>query len=451
LRDLYSSTISKGNYNWPCIDLLVLSGILKKQYDVHLIDANTLELSFDKSINKVVKLNPKGVVFSFGNSVKNEDYAFVKKLRKLLPNSKICGTGGLLYHNAIYELENNPDFDACLLNFTTDDILKYFNDEFDDLFNIVYRNNGSIIKKPKRYLQNSFSFPIPLHEQLPLNKYRMSHGRANPLTSVLTAFGCPYKCSFCVSGRIDWATRNIDNILKELDYIKEIGVREIFFRDNVFGAKKGETIQLLNRMIEKKYYFSWVADTRIELINKEFGRLLKKSGCHALHMGVEVSSDEIRNKYNKKMHIQKIKNAFKVCKDNDIKTVGYFILGLPGETIEDIKRTIELSIELDCDYASFNNAIPIIGTDLRDVVIKKGLLMKTNTDEDIYDGSLTSVIETKQLSRTKLLELRNYALRRFYLRPYYIYKIAIGTKTIFQFKMLYIEFSRLLKTILFKK
>ena len=451
LRDLYSSTVSKGLYNWPCIDLLVLSGILKNNFDVNLIDANTLKLSSSQTLHKIATIKPIGVVFAFGNSVKDDDYQFVADLRKILPKAKLCGTGGLLYHNPEYELETHPDFDACLLNFTTDDIVKYFNDEYKNLYNIVYRdNNDKIVHTLKKYHEGYFSFPVPMHEQLPLNKYQISHGRSRPLTTVLTAFGCPYKCGFCISGRIDWTSRSIENIIQELDYVKKIGVNEIFFRDNVFGAKKDDSHKLFKTMIEKKYNFSWVADTRVELINKEFAELMKNSGCHALHMGVEVSSDEILSKYNKKMKLDKIKDAFRNCKEAGIQTVGYFILGLPGETINDINKTIELAIELDCDYASFNNAIPIIGTDLRDEVIKDGLL-ENKDDINIYDGSYTPVIKTKELTRDLVNEMRRVALKKFYLRPTYIIKRFSKLKNFYQIKMLFSEGFQLIKNLIMNK
>ena len=451
LRDLYSSTVSKGLYNWPCIDLLVLSGILKNDFDVSLVDANTLKLSNKNTLDLIKNLNPIGVVFAFGNSVKRDDYKFVRELRSILPDAKLCGTGGLLYHNSENELKNNPEFDACLLNFTTDDIVKYFNNDLSNISNIVYRNkNGKIIRTLNKNHDNSFSYPIPLHEHLPLDRYQISHGRSKPLTTILTAFGCPFKCSFCVSGRIDWDTRNIDNILEELSHVKRLGVKEIFFRDNVFGAKKKECSHLFNKMIENEYNFSWVADTRVEYIDKDFASLMKKSGCHSLHMGVEVGSDQVRSNYNKKMRIDKIKDAFKICNEVEIQTVGYFILGLPGEKASDIKQTIELAIELDCDYASFNNAIPIVGTDLRDKVIKDNLIENIN-DLDIYDGSFTPIIETKELTREEVNKLRSLALRKFYFRPRYILKRIKGVKNIFQFKMLLLEGLRLTKALFINK
>ena len=451
LRDLYSSTVSKGMYNWPCIDLLVLSGILKNSFNVKIIDANTLKLSLVETLNIISEINPIGVVFAFGNSVKKDDYNFVKELRKTLPKAKLCGTGGLLYHNSDYELKSNPEFDACLLNFTTDDIAKYFKNDLKNLSNIVYRDkNNKIIHTLKKYNEKSFSYSIPMHEQLPLKKYQISHGKSKPLTTVLTAFGCPYKCSFCVSGRIDWTTRDVNNIIDELSYVKSLGVKEIFFRDNVFGAKKEESSILFNAMIEKKYDFSWVADTRVEFITDDFAQLMKKSGCHALHMGVEVSSDEILSKYNKKMKLDKIKDAFRICNETGIQTVGYFILGLPGETVDDINKTISLAIELDCDYASFNNAIPIVGTDLRDEVINDNLI-ESEKDINIYDGSFTPVIKTKELTREIVNELRNTALRKFYLRPRYILKRLKSINNNYQVKMVFSEGFHLIKSLFIKQ
>lgn len=451
LRDLYSSTISKGLYNWPCIDLLVLSGVLKNDFDVILIDANTLGYSSKKTLDLIKKINPLGVVFAFGNSVKKDDYEFVKELREILPKAKLCGTGGLLYHNSENELKHNTYFDACLLNFTTNDIVKYFKNDFSHIANIVYRNeSGKIVRTINKYHNKPFSYSIPAHDQLPLKKYQISHGHSKPLTTILTAFGCPFKCSFCVSGRIDWDTRSIDNIVEELSYVKELGVKEIFFRDNVFGAKKKESSELFNKMIQKRYNFSWVADTRVEYIDKEYAMLMKKSGCHALHMGVEVSSDEVRSTYNKKMRLDKIKDAFRICSEAGIQTVGYFILGLPGEKVSDIMQTIELAIELDCDYVSFNNAIPIVGTDLRDKVISENLVENMN-DLDTYDGSFTPTIETDELTRDQVDRLRSYALRKFYFRPSYIYKRIKAVRNVFQIKMLFLEALRLIKNLFFSK
>ena len=108
-------------------------------------------------------------------------------------------------------------------------------------------------------------------------------------------------------------------------------------------------------MIERKYGFSWIADIRAVILNVETVEKMKRSCCHALHIGVKSGSPEILQKYNKGVTLDEIRSAFRLCKEYGIKTVGYFIIGLLGETIEHIRKTIDLAIELNCDYASFNS------------------------------------------------------------------------------------------------
>jgi radical SAM superfamily enzyme YgiQ (UPF0313 family) len=235
----------------------------------------------------------------------------------------------------------------------------------------------------------------------------------------------------------------VDNIIEEMDHLKEIGVKEIFFRDGTFCASKKQGYALMNKMIEKNYGFSWVANTRGNVITEETARLMKRSGCHALHIGVETSNEEILKSTVKNITLDKIKNAFRVCKANGIVTLGYFILGLPGETPEDLKRTIDLAIELDCDYASFNLPFPQVGTTLRDQAVENGWLSRDN--EDGYDGSLVPLIETDTLSAAQLMRFKNMAFRKFYFRPRFIYKTIKRLRSLYQINILLSEFKYFVK------
>ena len=199
----------------------------------------------------------------------------------------------------------------------------------------------------------------------------------------------------------------------------------------------------MEQMVANDYRFSWVADTRANLITEESAPLMRKSGCHALHMGVESASDETLKKYHKGIGIEKMKKPFKLCKDHGIQSLGYFIIGLPGETVDDIKRTIDLAIQLDCDFASFNMAMPIIGTDLRDEALSKGYISDETSAK--YDGSLQPLIESEHLKKQQILMMRKEAFRRFYLRPSYIAKRISKVRTMFQVHMLFLEAYNLIR------
>ena len=443
LRDFYSSTISKGVYNWPNIDLLCIASNLQKKFNIKIIDANSEKIKADDLVKKLNSYKLKGLIFSIGKSVLEEDYNFIKEIKKKLSyRTKIFVVGGVIYYNAKKELENNEFIDGCITNFTTEDILNYFLNKKENLKNIVIRNGNKITDYGIKLPENGFKLSIPPHNQLNLKNYQLSHGRSNFLTSVISSYGCPHVCSFCVSGKIKYRYRDPNNIIEELDYLKQIGVREIIFKDNIFGFHKRVYKELLKKMIEKKYNFSWVTDTRVDILDEELLDLMSKSGCHALHFGIETKNEKILDTYNKNLkNINLVKKTLDLCKTYKILTVGYFILGLPGETKKDVNETIDYSIELGLDFASFNLPIPIIGTELRSKSIENNWITNNLSD---YDGSNMPILSTNKLSPLELKKLRSKAYKKFYLRTKYIFNKVLSIKNFFQLKMLIIEFTNLL-------
>ena len=104
-------------------------------------------------------------------------------------------------------------------------------------------------------------------------------------------------------------------------------------------------------MIDKKYNFSWVSDSRVDILDEEILQLMSKSGCHALHFGIETKNEKTLKNYNKNLkNINLVKETIDLCRKHKILTVGYFILGLPGETKKDVENTIKYSVELNVDF-----------------------------------------------------------------------------------------------------
>ena len=338
-------------------------------------------------------------------------------------------------------MNENKFIDGCILNFVTDDILKYFEGKFNELKNFVYRDDDLIVETGIQLPANDFVIPIPPHDQLNFSKYQLSHGTSNRLSSVLTSYGCVHKCSFCVSGKINYRYRDVENIIEELKFLKKLNIKDITFRDNIFGFHKKKYQKLLNRMIEEKLNFNWVSDSRVDILDEEIIQLMSKAGCHALHFGIETENVEILKKYEKNLKNNDfVLKTLNLCRKYNILTVGYFILGLPGETLKDVERTIKYSINLDVDYASFNLPMPIIGTDLRDKSIENNWI---NKNEENYDGSQTPIITTNQLNPSDLVKLRKKAYRNFYFRISYIFKTMSRIKNFFQIKMLILELKNL--------
>jgi radical SAM superfamily enzyme YgiQ (UPF0313 family) len=152
-------------------------------------------------------------------------------------------------------------------------------------------------------------------------------------------------------------------------------------------------------------------------------------------LGVESADEGILRRYNKDITLKQIEDTFKLCKSLSIRTLAHFIIGLPGETDKTAKKTIEFAKSLDCDFASFNTAIPAFGTKLRKDSIEGGFICG---EADILDSSQAfPVIATDTLSPQRVLYWRNRAIREFYFRPGYLCRRLFNARTLYEWKIIF--------------
>jgi len=423
LRDQHCSSVSKADYYWPPIDLLMLSGTLASEYEVTVLDALIERLNEETTLKRISENKPDFIVFITGTASWVEDLIFMEKVKKKT-GAILIGSGGILKNDYQNIMERFWFVDAIIMDYTSKYILDYLNGA-NDLFDICFRQGEEIILKPFQDLK-IFSVPTPLHELFPLKKYRIPHGRYRPFVSMLTSYGCPYKCSYCIAERIDFKYRPLDNIIPELEKIVSMGIKEIFFKDFTFGIPKEVTKVLCEEMVLRFPRLSWICSSRVNVLDEELLKLMKQAGCHTIQFGVESASQEVLDSHNKKIVIEEVIKAFNLCHKLGIKTLAHFILGLPGETEETLELTVELAKKIKCDYASFNVAVPIPGTTLRQKCEENNWIVGEPEEMDSSKGY--PVIETPVLSREKLWDFRNRAIKSFYLRPYYILQSIRNTK-----------------------
>ena len=155
---------------------------------------------------------------------------------------------------------------------------------------------------------------------------------------------------------------------------------------------------------------------------------------------------ELLEKYSKGETKTQIREAFSLCQELGIKTLGHFIIGLPGETVQTVQKTIDFAKELDCDLASFNIAIPALGTPLREMALKNVWLRESVLEFDASDSY--PVLETPQFSREQTWEWRKRAIKEFYFRPSYLWKMATASCSLYQWKVLILNGLAVLKNVL---
>jgi radical SAM superfamily enzyme YgiQ (UPF0313 family) len=186
--------------------------------------------------------------------------------------------------------------------------------------------------------------------------------------AVITSRGCPFRCAYCASPKI-WKRkvryRSIGNVLDELEYmVKEHNVSLIRFQDDTFTLNKARSCAILEGMMSRRLNAQWVCDTRVDRLDKEMLSVMKKSGCARLKIGVESGSDQILKRIKKGITIEQIKRAVSLIKNEGISLTAYFMIGFPGETDEDVKKTIRLAEEINADYNSLSVVAPYYGTQI---------------------------------------------------------------------------------------
>lgn len=432
LRDYYCSHIAKGNYYWPPIDLLVLSGILSEKYEIKVLDAIASGIPASQCLQQIRNMDIDTIIFVTGSVSWKEDFTFMKRVK----NNKdviIIASGDFLLFEGERILKEYPSLDAIILDFTTHDILTYLEaGDGGKIDNLIFRNGRRIMVGDRTKQYSDFAIPLPCHQLFLLKRYRLPHIKRHPFTSVLTSFGCPYQCSFCPFERISFKLRRINNIIEEMEYLAKIGIKEIWFRDQTFAADRSQAMGLCKKMVENRFNFTWSCETRADTIDEELLSLMKKAGCHTIMIGVESALQEILDRYCKKMTLEKIRDAFSLCKRLKLATLAHYIMGLPGEDVVSQLKLIRLAKEIDSDYASFNIATPQAGTTFREEAIKNGWV---HPDIDIPDGCCSyPLVETDKLSKEELRWLYRKAIREFNLRPKFILKKIIGTRNLFELK-----------------
>jgi tRNA A37 methylthiotransferase MiaB len=433
LRDYYCSKVAKAEYLYEPTDLLILSGLLSEKHEVHVLDCIAQAMQPSEALQSVQVTQPDVVVFLSGAVSWHEDQIFLKELKRLT-GATLIGSGDLFLEDGDQILADNEFIDALLLDFTTPDIL-YYLDQSAEVRpeNMIYRQGENIIEGPLARAKNStFEIPPPRHDLFPHHSYHYPTVKRPPFATVLSDYGCPYPCRFCVMGKLGYKVRPVDNVLDELEILAAKGFREIYFNDQTFGVLRDRTLALCEGMHEKQLRLGWQAWTRVDLVDQQLLMAMQRAGCHTLLFGVETANEKTLKSQKKGYSQAQVRRSFSLCRELGIRTMATFIVGLPGETEADIRDTISFALELDPDFASFNVLVPRAATDIRREALEKGWIQEGHVSLD--QSGTFPVMGNEYLDANDVWSLKNEALRSFYGRPGYWWRRLSQMKTSYELR-----------------
>lgn len=275
---------------------------------------------------------------------------------------------------------------------------------------------------PAQFINELDNIPFPARHLLPNERYRyiLSNGR---ITTLFTSRGCPYHCVFCDKAVFGskWRARSAANVLDEIEMVhKELGIRSIIFYDDLFTLKKERVKEICNGILERGLMIEWKCEGRVNLVDEDTLKLMKKAGCSMIAYGVESGNQKGLDYLNKGTNIEQIRKAFSITRNAGIKPMAYFILGIPVETYEDELNTIEFAKEIRPAYAQFSVLSPTPGTKLYEDAVNMGWYREVDAQNPMDKDLKRPAIINDNWDEEKLNKILKEAYRRFYLSFWYI-------------------------------
>jgi anaerobic magnesium-protoporphyrin IX monomethyl ester cyclase len=284
---------------------------------------------------------------------------------------------------------------------------------------------GDVVRNPPRAEPRSLDWQIwPDRSRSRYRDYWVPGAKQQLVGTIITSKGCPHSCPFCFTYKSQYRVRDIDNILDEVEHCISLGIRELFFVDDLFTPNSQWLIRFCDGVERRGLRFAWGYKTTIAGTTREEVRRAREAGCTKIHFGVESMHNEGLAEHQKHCDVVDCHRVFQWCRDEGVRSVAYVMLGGPHErTVADIRANLRETMKLGADYAAFAIYSPYPGTPTFERGARLGLYPADcwqRIFEDPLCGVEVPVCWEEHLSRDELLRMLKEAHRRFYFRPRFV-------------------------------
>lgn len=439
LEDRYGKEMKQFGAVSEPLGLAYIAGYLEKaSVPVRIIDAPAEHMSAEQVVSGILSGKEDIVGINILTTTFNVVKDLCQRIKIAIP--QCCIVLGGPHSTVLPErtLEEIPEADiACIGEgeITMAAIVQCVDDDdINHIEGICYRRKGRIQRNPDRpFIRDLDEIPPPARHLLPMDRYHLTASRVSGdsfCPTIIVARGCPFKCSYCsrTFGRTFRAhsTKRIISEIKEL--IDTYQIQQINIEADTLTVKKTFLKDLCHALIGNKIHrkISWTCESRVDTIDAEMLKLMRRAGCWQISYGVETGSQRLLNLINKGVTLSQVESAFQMTKKSGISIRGFFMLGLPTETRAESMETIAFAKKIDPLWAQFTITVPYPGTQMFDELDREGKIQ--TYDWSHYntwsgwkgDDQIPFVPEGRTIK--ELAELQKMALRAFYLRPSVVWK-----------------------------
>ena len=436
---------------------LIATFIRKKGFSVEIIDAEADELSPEQTAERVESIDPTLValvVYGHQPSASTQNMTGASAIATAVKNANGDRPLLMLGGHVASLPERTLAEEACDFVardeglYTIVDLLEGYRatpyPALGKVRGLVYRQHGRAVSNAAAPLVKDLDNDMPgvAWDLLPMAKYRahnwhcLGHLQRQPYAAIYTTLGCPYHCSFCCiqapfkSGE-QAAGLNTDvnsyrfwspqRVIEEIDVlVNKYGVRNIKFADEMFVLNQRHVLGICDLIIERGYDLNIWAYARVDTVKDSMLEKLKRAGFTWLALGIEAADDGVLTDVDKRYEVGEVYDTVRKIKGAGINIIGNFIFGLPEDTAETMQETLNLALDLNCEFANFYSAMAYPGSPLYDEAVRRGWKLPETWSGYSQHAVNTLPLPTRHLSAAEVLRFRDHAFNVYYTHQPYL-------------------------------
>lgn len=456
-NELYSRGSEESASILPPLGLAYVAAVLEKaEHEIKVIDGIAEDISLEEIGKKAKEFDAVGILSLTAFALRaHQTAAQIKK------ESDVPVIMGGPHPTAIpFEIIKDKNVDFVVVGegeYTFLDLVNNIRnkDRVKEIMGLLYKDSKgkAIFTGNRSLLKNLDELPYPALHLFPMKKYKNSEIRSTrqPALSMITSRGCTYGCTFCnkkIFGRT-FRAHSAKRVVDEIEWLmNDFGARQIAIWDETFTLNRKRVIDICDMIIKRNLNIPWDCATRVNCLDYDLLKKMKKAGCESISYGIESGSDRIIKSINKGFTKQQVINVFNDTRRAGIEIRAYFMLGLVGETIADMEQTIKFAKIIKPDYSSFTLLVPHPGTEEYEKALKEGTFDAHYWDKMVlpeYNFLKKPVYVPKGITSEQLLKMHMKAYHSFYFSPYTILKQLTSIRNKDDLKRIYKGVKTMLK------
>lgn len=427
-RILHRAKIGEPNYIWPLVDLVCLSGILSEAG--FRLEHKDFQVDREASLETFLKgKRYDAIVATYNPFGESADLKQLGAIRELCPGTDIFL---LADHRDRLEkghigavLKNNNFIRAIIYDYAYNSLPDFIKgNRGEQLLNIFWLE-GEKLRGRAEELPQELSLPVPRHELFKDPAYFHYDSTGGLMTAAMGSFGCKMQCPFCWGPQLypKVIARSPENLADEMAHIAASGIKEVYFHDFSFGYYKDNLLKFCRLVKERGIRLRWFCSSRFDLMSPETIDAMAEAGCKCIEFGLESGNYDVRKLYGKKFSDELVTTILRQCKKRGIHASAFLILGLPEESLTDMKRSIKFVRDAGFDYIALNilwvEPLTVLAGNIKTAV--NSVPSSESMKKINFDHPSVSAEEIQALYRS--------AMREIYFSPRFIFNQLLNIRS----------------------